>query len=167
MGATTMTLRFRRLGLLALVVLAAAFAAPSCESRYPINVCSCSRIHKSNSYDISLVLKASSMVTLAPAVDVVQTIGDDAVIMSNLKSAEVIKQPYGRASVYWEDRGCLTDEGYYLHHCSRGPYLIPLGMNRDQAIAKATELIRRETKQVTDEERGNREANPRPRVPKS
>ena len=129
------------------VILAVVLVAISpWVGRYPIKVCSCSEIHNSNHYDIYLVDISENLVTLAPAVKLVKTISREAVILSNLKSQELIENPSSSGHRYWEVRGSLKEEGYYLHQCDSTPQLTPLGMDREKAIAWALELVEKDKK---------------------
>jgi hypothetical protein len=123
------------------MLLGSVIAASSCSSRYPIDVCRCSEIYKSNSYDIGLADKETHVVILGPSVALIKAISRDAVILSNLKSQELIQNPNSRGHVYWEGRDSSTEEGYFLHQCGSTPQLIPLGMDREKAIALALELV--------------------------
>lgn len=116
-------------------------AASSCSSRYPIDVCHCLEIRKSNSYQIELVGKRNSVVILSPSVALVKRISPDAAVFSNLKSQELIQDPNGPGHRFWENRSSSTEEGYFLHQCDRAPTLVPLGMDREKAIALALTLV--------------------------
>jgi hypothetical protein len=110
-------------------------------SRYPIDVCRCSKIYKSNSYDIGLANKKTNIVLLVPAVELVKTISPTAIVLSNLKSQKLVDNPQSSGHRYWKPRPSSTEQGYFLHQCDSHSELVHLGMNRGEAIAKAQELV--------------------------
>jgi len=127
------------------VVLAPLVLLASCSSKYPIDVCRCSHIGKSNNYQISLVDDRNSGVTLSPAVALVERLGPEAVVLSNLKSQELIADPNSPGHRFWriakDAQGTSSAEGYFLHRCGVDPPLISLGMDREEAIELALKLV--------------------------
>lgn len=108
--------------------------AAGCDS-YPIDVCPCSHICKSNSSEICLCEKAG-LVTLGPIVDVERVISSQNVVLSNRlnSDAKAAMTETGRFGDGYRRKYQQYKEGYYLHRCSNGP-CIYLGANRDDAVA--------------------------------
>lgn len=141
------------------IVFIGLIACSSCRNRYPIDVCPCLEIEISNVYDVFLVDKKRSvpLVVLAPSVKLVKKLSPDSVVLSNLKSQELIQNPNSPGHRYWEPFGIpnICVEGYFLHQCGKDPLLVPLGMDREKAIQLAAELIAEAKKDQSVPEEGD------------
>jgi len=112
-----------------------AVAISGCsDDSYPIDACRCSRIYISNSHQFSLASKDTGGVTLAPQAKLVKRISRDAIVLSNLRGESSRER-------YWNRSDASSKEGYFLHRCWGDPPLIPLGMDREEAIELALKLV--------------------------
>jgi hypothetical protein len=106
-----------------------------------------------------LVSKSRPEVILSPSVAIVKTIGPDAVVLSNLKSQELIQNPNSPGHRFWNNRYTSTEEGYFLHQCGRTPTLVPLGMDREKAIALALKLVEEGKESAKDQKEADGKAS--------
>jgi len=123
-----------------ILFVAVLFRLDLLPSRYPIDVCSCSEIANYNSNEVCMGYKHTNVdsTILGPTVELVKAIRDDAIIVSNLINR---KPDFTKKSQIYRERYRGYEAGYFLHQCGGIPLFVPLGMDREKAIALGLKLV--------------------------
>jgi hypothetical protein len=112
---------------------------------YPVDACSCSEIDQANTYDVHLAKKGEkgsfTAVLLSPAVSLERTIDDKNIVVSNFRSAALLGDPKHPGNRFWRSASASPGEGYFLHQCEAERPLVPLGTDREKALAEALRIV--------------------------